>query len=158
VGLVKVQQQTVSSKGLVSCAKSVYKNYGFKGFYRGFSLMFVMESFGRGVYLWTYEFVKRFLEPDSGKNDHSMTTKIVSAASAGCFSWAVVYPYDVIKSRLQADMSGTTYKSAVHCLKVTWREGCAVSSEGLSSRFRFMGGVRALHRGLGFTLLRAGTC
>ena len=150
IGLIKVQQQTVSTKGLFQCISYLYKNYGIKGFYKGYGPMFIMESFGRGVYLWTYEYVKRLLEPENQRKDNSMSTKIIAASSAGCFSWASVYPLDVIKSRVQADIGNNAYKSSFDCLRQTWNEG-----ESNNKHFKFYGGIRALTRGLGFTLLRA---
>lgn len=54
-------------------------------------------------------------------------------------SWLVVYPFDVIKARLQADTTNSKYSSATDCVYKTYQEG----------------GLRAFTRGLGFTLIRA---
>jgi len=147
IGLIKVQQQTVLKKSLLDGISTLYSAHGFKGFYRGFGSMFVMESIGRGVYLWVYELVKRVLEPNTLDNVYTITTKIAAASCAGCLSWASVYPLDVIKSRMQADISGSTYKTFSQCFRDTWDQG--VRTHGR------WGGVYALHRGLGFTMIRA---
>lgn len=147
IGLIKVQQQTVMTKGLVPGINSLYAAYGIKGFYRGFGPMFVMESVGRGVYLWVYELVKRTMEPSVKDNVYSTSAKVTAASCAGCLSWASVYPFDVIKSRLQADIAGSTYKTFSQCVRDTWNQGVRIHGR--------WGGIYALHRGLGFTMIRA---
>ena len=56
--------------------------------------------------------------------------------------WAVIYPIDMIKSRIQTDgfsaADGQKYKSTLHCVRTVWR------TEGLP----------AFMRGLGPTLIR----
>ncbi len=154
ISLVKVQQQAVTQHGILSCAKSLYRTHGIKTFYRGFSMMFLMESFGRGVYLWTYELVKKQMDPTKEycAYDHTTNTKAVAAAIAGTFSWAVVYHCDVIKSRLQADIGGKTYRGPLHCFRSTWEEGEKSTPAGKS---RLMGGLKHIYRGMGFTMIRA---
>jgi solute carrier family 25 carnitine/acylcarnitine transporter 20/29 len=68
--------------------------------------------------------------------------RIVAGALAGISGWLVIYPLDVIKSRLQADALSpglNKYASMTDCFRVSYRQG----------------GVRSLYSGLGFTLLRA---
>ena len=53
-----------------------------------------------------------------------------------CQLWAVIYPIDMIKSRMQTDgfspATGQKYKSAVHCLRTVWRtEGLPAFTRGL---------------------------
>lgn len=70
----------------------------------------------------------------------TLKVRMLAAAVAGVFSWFVIYPMDVIKSKLQIDVNGTKYSnSVVKCFKITWREA----------------GMTGLTRGLGYTLLRA---
>ena len=130
ISLIKVQQQAVTEHSVLNCAKSLYQTHGVKAFYRGYTMMFLMESFGRGVYLWTYEYVKKKIDPTKEycAYDHTTNTKAIAAAVAGTFSWAVVYHCDVIKSRLQADISGKTYSSPMSCFRLTWEEGVKSAS------------------------------
>lgn len=113
--------------------------------------MFVMESVGRGTYLFIYESIKKFINSrtsssqastgkDSLKDSSSLSTKVAAASSAGVISWLLVYPFDVIKARLQADVSSRgKYSSVIDCVRKTYLEG----------------GMSAFTRGLGFTLIRA---
>ena len=56
--------------------------------------------------------------------------------------WAVIYPIDMVKSRIQTDgfspSTGQKYKSAIDCVRIAWRTD----------------GIRAFTRGLGPTLIR----
>lgn len=122
----------------MSSISQIYLSRGVLGFYRAFSCFFIMESLGRGVYLCTYEAVKIILD----ENDFykgNIYGKIISAGVAGCASWFVIYPCDVLKSRMQLDFEGERFKNVFTCLLDTWRQG----------------GIKGLYRGIGFTLIRA---
>lgn len=143
ISLVKVRRQLTENNYLLSSISQVYKSKGVLGFYRGFSCFFIMESLGRGVYLYTYEAVKIILINVKGSNSlqhqSSIYDRILAAGIAGCVSWFVIYPCDVLKSRLQLDFEGVRFKNVTDCLIDTWREG----------------GIRSLYRGISFTLIRA---
>lgn len=154
LNILKIQMQIASEAPVFTIAREVYKINGFRTFYRGLSCSLITESPGKGVYLWTYEYSKVTLEKlfsnqsNIFANDgytihnHKVDTKsrIISAGLAGMISWLVVYPFDVIKSKLQLDVSKTKYSSVGHCIAQTYREG----------------GFKAFFRGLGYTLVRAG--
>ena len=67
-------------------------------------------------------------------------------AHTSCISfiqlWAVIYPIDMVKSRMQTDgfspSTGQKYKSAIDCVRIAWRTD----------------GIGAFTRGLGPTLIR----
>ena len=55
---------------------------------------------------------------------------------SGMLSWAITYPQDVIKSKIQADRFGTqaTYKGYIHCYKLAVaKDGHAVLTRGMAS-------------------------
>jgi len=64
---------------------------------------------------------------------------MLAAATAGVTSWVVAYPFDVIKSRMQLDYNRNRYTSTWQCFRDTYAEG----------------GVKALYRGIGYTIVRA---
>ncbi len=150
ISVIKIQQQVATEKNLVNSIIDIYKKSGIRGFYRGFSTMLVLESPGRGVYMCSYETCKSLIayaNDTQGRaySDRSVTTsqtshRILSAALAGIFSWLVVYPFDVVKARVQLDFNRKLYSSTWSCAVTTWREG----------------GVRAMYRGIVYTLVRAG--
>lgn len=161
IGVVKIQLQIAKEMSLWQCVQHIWqRNNSPRSFYRGLGLAYFMESPGRGVYLWTYETVKALcLNPTEfpiytvahGGHTQDSTTgatvtpyplymRAISASVAGIFSWLVVYPFDVIKARLQLDIGRQKYPSTWHCIRETWKEG----------------GIRGFFRGLSYTLIRAG--
>lgn len=86
-----------------------------------------------GAYFWTYEYLTR----REDLSPISTSSMLMAGGTAGAVSWIVIYPIDVIKSRMQIDDS--KYKNSMDCLRKS------VSKEG----FGF------LYRGLTPTILRA---
>jgi len=123
--------------GPLQCLKNIYKYEGVKGVFRGLGITVAREVPAFGSYFLTYEMLTR--TEDSTRA--STATMLFAGGVAGCVSWVIVYPVDVIKSRMQVDgMSGTPkYKNSWDCVKK------GIASEG----YAFLG------RGLMPTLVRA---
>uniref|UniRef100_A0A1Y1KAE3 Mitochondrial basic amino acids transporter n=1 Tax=Photinus pyralis TaxID=7054 RepID=A0A1Y1KAE3_PHOPY len=121
----------------LECLKSIYKTEGVRGVFRGLGITAVREAPAFATYFVTYEYLTR-----SEDNTRTSTaTMLMAGGLAGCASWAIVYPVDVVKSRLQIDgMNGAPkYKSAWDCCRKS------IASEGYAF----------LTRGLTPTLIRA---
>lgn len=84
--------------------------------------------------------VVRTRESTSLFTKDSLSTRLLASSITGMISWIVIYPIDVIRSRLHLDFAGSEYKSWYDCMKRTYAAG----------------GLSAFYRGLGFTLVRAG--
>ncbi len=161
IGFVKIQQQVASEGSVLAVARNTWRVGGARMMYRGFVPNIFLESPGRGIYLFTYEMVKMVLNQQQHVREggirnlpvnalydqhglhcnveERLSTRIMAAAVAGCTSWAALYPFDVVKSRLQLDKQGLKYTGTLDCFVKTYKEG----------------GMRALYSGLGYTLLRA---
>ncbi|XP_032441802.1 mitochondrial basic amino acids transporter-like isoform X1 [Xiphophorus hellerii] len=132
-------QKKWSSKNLyknsLDCLLHIYRREGLPGIYRGMVTTLVREAPGFGVYFWTYAVLTQSLgcEP----SDTYMIPKLLfSGGMAGITSWIVIYPVDVIKSRLQADGVGgvNQYSSIADCVRQSVRkEGYMVFTRGLTS-------------------------
>ena len=140
VSVVKIQQQVVSDVNMFAAAKMLYRNAGrsFKVFYVGYTPVYICEFFGRSAYFVTYEYGKMMI---SAMNTHawmlpssmlitntgyhgSATTngsdvyhlsptivRMLAAPIAGMVSWTLIYPLDVVKAKLQVDISGAKYNN-----------------------------------------------
>lgn len=159
ISFVKIQQQVTSESGILAVGRECIRRGGIMSLYRGAACQVMLESPGRGVYLVTYEYVKMLLNQRQVERDNqgipasqlyskmglhsnvkeSQTTRMMAAAVAGTNSWICLYPFDVIKARLQVDGTGAKYKGTIDCFVKTFREG----------------GIPALYRGLGYTIIRA---
>ncbi|KAI0474218.1 mitochondrial carrier [Xylaria cf. heliscus] len=163
--LAPTQTHTPSSSWGITC--TILRTEGIRGLYCGGVVTALRDSIGYGFYFWTYEFCGRLsaqlassssftADNGRGSSNDSGTDLMREAAKvllcggmAGVVSWASVYPLDVIKTKVQAQIPldptttpllGTAKrKGAVQIFKESYREG----------------GMRSFFRGLGWCSLRA---
>lgn len=135
--LAKTRSQiSDGSKPPLLCLKELYQQNGTRGIFRGLTTTILREVPAFGSYFLTYEYLTRSDDP----NPVSTLSMLISGGIAGTVSWVVVYPIDVIKSRMQIDGVGEIkYKNSFDCLRKS------VSREG----YRF------LYKGFSPTILRA---
>ncbi|KAI8849734.1 mitochondrial carrier domain-containing protein [Chytridium lagenaria] len=132
-------------KGPVDFAKKVVGLYGVQGLYKGQGITLLRECHGYGIYFMTYEaLIQRTMRVEGKKrNEISALTQCGFGAMSGYTLWIMIYPIDVIKSRLQTDSfikAEQKYKGSLDCA----RKILAVE------------GVRGLYRGFLACMLRAG--
>ncbi|TPX36602.1 hypothetical protein SmJEL517_g01175 [Synchytrium microbalum] len=110
--LVKIQRQlerlvlassaaTTRSKTKSSfrVASDIIRAKGVVGLYRGISLHLLRDSVGTGIYFSSYESAKRLLTPSDKKP--GPLTHLLSGAASGITSWLVIFPVDMVKTRVQ---------------------------------------------------------
>ena len=137
---------------------------GIRNFYTGFGFHFFCDSIGRGVYMYSYELLKRQLAQAKLYNNKSATNeqqeqqqipnrvstanlsipeRMICAASSGMICWAFIFPADVIRSKLYA-------KSLNAQVQPTTMDGIYLARQMVKEQ-----GIQSLYRG-GVTVLRAG--
>lgn len=150
--------------GPFDAIKKIYSAHGIAGIYKGQAVTLLREATGYGVYFLTYE---KLMQWEMGKKNIrrdqiSPMNAVLYGATAGyavSFGmstssvpplpyfihsqlWAVIYPIDMIKSRMQTDgftsSTGQKYTSTLDCVRTVWRTE----------------GIGAFTRGLGPTLIR----
>ena len=135
VELIKIKMQIPKTqyKSSLECAKDLLKTNGHKYLMRGTGLTILRDVPAVSTYFISFEYICN----SYGKaRDHIPVTQILMAGGlAGCVSWVVTYPIDVIKTRFQADKS---YLNVRDCFSKT------IATEG----------SKGLWRGLAPTLLR----
>lgn len=143
---VKVRLQTQRHGGNVvyrnsfDAAKRILASHGATGLYRGFASTCLRQAPGFAAYFGTYDELKAYGQSYFGE-DHLWMASIMAGGVAGSLSWAVVYPVDLVKSRIQAlPLTATSAERAF--LNIAER---VVKQQGWAS----------LYRGLGITVLRA---
>ncbi|KAL7461006.1 hypothetical protein ACHAXS_001444 [Conticribra weissflogii] len=161
--VIKTKQQ-IMVWGFRKAASETYLNGCMKGkqnflrgvrqFYTGFSLHFLCFTFGGSVYFTTYEMSKRYFAQKRHGNKEldlfnnkvrtnrlSLGERMMSAAVAGTSCWCVIFPADVVRSRLYAqslsNQSKSAHVSGFYIAKQLIQEG-------------------SLYKGMGVTVLRAG--
>ncbi|GFP99926.1 mitochondrial arginine transporter bac2 [Phtheirospermum japonicum] len=129
--------QSCCNKGPLDVTRNIFRTQGWGGIYRGLGITLVRDAPSHGVYFWTYEFTREQLHPGCRKNrDESFKTTLTAGGLAGVTSWISCYPFDVLKTRIQAQ---SKYCGIFDCYRK------CVEQEGYN----------ALWRGIGTTLARA---
>ncbi|KAJ6625256.1 mitochondrial carrier [Mycena sp. CBHHK59/15] len=140
---IRIRLQTQSSikpeyAGPFDAIKKIYTAHGIRGVFKGQGVTLVREA-GYGFYFLTYEkLVQREMAKTGIKREQLSPAKaVLYGAVAGYALWAVIYPIDMIKSRMQTDgftgATGQKYKSAIDCVRTVWRtEGISAFTRGLT--------------------------
>lgn len=129
------QKKKIQYKNPLDCLSKTFRKEGLVGVYRGLGCTILRDAPAFGVYFAGYEYLTEKVTDSKGKvNTLSL---LFVGGLAGVMSWIVIYPLDVMKSRLQADgMSGGAkkYKGLWDCMKKSYRsEGLKVFAKGLNS-------------------------
>jgi solute carrier family 25 carnitine/acylcarnitine transporter 20/29 len=131
---IKTKQQT-RQLGIFEAMKELPKSGA-----RGFAPHFVSETFGRGIYFASYEYLKRRQGADGGTI--GLHQRMACAATSGIICWSFIFPFDALRCRMFAQQTETTSLS--------------ISTLELANLMYRQGGVQSFFRGFGVTVLRAG--
>ena len=106
--LIKCRQQmegvgkkVSSTKGWLM-TKQVIQTQGIRGLFKANTLTIIREVPANAVYFAAYVYFKNAMKPKLG--DGGLNTVIVGGI-AGLLSWVVSYPQDVVKTRIQCDVT-----------------------------------------------------
>ncbi|KAI0733037.1 mitochondrial carrier [Fomitopsis betulina] len=145
---IRLQTQSATSPtyaGPWDAIKKIYSAHGVAGIYKGQVVTLWRESLGYGIYFLVYEkLMQREMTRKGIRRDQvNPANAVLFGAASGYALWAIIYPIDMIKSRIQTDgfspSEGQKYKSTLDCARTIWR------TEGMG----------AFMRGLGPTLIRS---
>lgn len=118
----------------LDCLFKIYRLDGMRGLFRGLCATALRDAPAFGVYFAGYEYLTQIFTDSNG--DVNTIGLIMAGGLAGVLSWVVVYPVDVLKSRLQADGIGNQrlYNGLCDCMKKSLiSEGYKVMFRGLNS-------------------------
>ena len=122
----------------LDAGRRIWETRGICGLYRGLTATCLRQAPGFAVYFSCYDDIKHRLQRSLGE---SWAAPILAGGTAGSLSWAVVYPIDLIKSRIQV-----LPLDASKLERSMWNIARDIYQKG---------GWRSLYRGLGITVLRA---
>lgn len=139
---------------------------GIRGLYFGGTVTALRDSVGYGFYFWSYELTTRWMEQWSkahegqgGSFTGSETAKVLLCGGlAGIVTWASIFPLDVIKTRVQAQVNNastiavvTGESSPLLSSTVPKRSGAIEVARDAYKE----GGLRIFFRGLAVCSVRA---
>ncbi|XP_069119203.1 solute carrier family 25 member 45-like isoform X2 [Argopecten irradians] len=125
-------------RGPVEATVHTYRTVGLTGLYKGGTVMAVRDVPTCGLYMLTYSYIGDFLRQKQWTDSRGIIAELISGGCAGSLAWFATMPFDVIKSRYQADFSGL-YKRPLDCAIASYKEE----------------GFRVFYRGTFVTCLRA---
>lgn len=118
--LIKCRAQLATSSAETSSwaiTKHIWRaEGGLRGFYFGGTVTALRDSVGYGFYFWSYELTTRWMDTwlaSNGSADGFVTDGVTVADAAkvllcggiaGVVTWASVFPLDVVKTRVQAQV------------------------------------------------------
>ncbi|XP_014286661.1 mitochondrial basic amino acids transporter isoform X2 [Halyomorpha halys] len=126
--ILQVQKKNMY-KGAIDCLAKIYRSKGLKGIYKGYYLTICREVPSFGAYFMFFEIL-------SGGWDAPTWRTMLAGGTAGSISWLIVYPVDVLKTRIQSDgvNSKAQYKGYLHCFRESFKaEGYPFLTRGLVS-------------------------
>ena len=129
-------------RGPVDVLRNLILRHGMRrGLFLGLGATLLRDIPSFGFYFGFYEMLRRMFAGSSRTvAELSGFETMLAGAAGGVASWVVIYPFDVVKSRLQAqDLDHRVYRGTWDCMTQTFRAG----------------GTRALFSGLGTTVLRS---
>jgi solute carrier family 25 carnitine/acylcarnitine transporter 20/29 len=142
----RLQLPDSTYKGPLQAAKSIVSSHGIPGLYRGINSTLIREIPAFGAYFSVYDAVKDsvnsyFDTHNSDSSQHMWLASAFAGGVSGSFTWAMIYPIDVIKTRIQ-----TSPMAAPKNELQIYHVGRTIVKEH---------GWRFLFRGLNVTLIRA---
>lgn len=152
-------------------AANIYRNFGgIKGFYMGFPLHMARDTLGTALYFGFYDSIRKLVSRHS-KNDSRSgpslygipgpVVSFLSGSSAGILSWLIVYPVDLIKTKVQRDaLAGnprqfTGWQVFLHMIKERPPIQAEGQKQGILKTDTFLARFLRLYRGLGVSALRS---
>jgi len=126
--------------GVWDCAKQLYRHRGIPAIFQGWGATALRDIPCFGAYFYFFELTRRLFTPP--EKEPPLWVNFLAGGSAGFGFWGLLYPLDIIKTKIQidaTDYADRKYKGYLDCVRQILREG----------------GVAALFKGYNPALLRA---
>jgi len=169
--LVKVRRQLeytiAASKGIslvrppstMEAVREIFRSNGITGLYTGFRLHFLRDTSGTALYFLEYDGMRHLLgRTRSGEQGptppwlpiHASLVPFVCGSLSGVTSWALIYPVDVVKTKVQQRaLAGDRYRGV---WETFYR---LVRGPDPNAPKPVLAGIARIYRGLGVSALRS---
>ncbi|KAF2477912.1 mitochondrial carrier [Lindgomyces ingoldianus] len=92
-----------------SIARDTWKYEGIRGLYYGGGITSVRDAVGYGFYFWSYEWSKQTFSSPEDTDRQTALKVLLCGGFAGIVTWASIFPLDVVKTRVQTQLSHLPY-------------------------------------------------
>lgn len=133
--LIKCKLQSIKEKGhkpisAFSLTQQIIRTQGIKGMFNGLSSTILREMPGYFTFFFGIEGTKKILIEHAGFDRTSTFVPLGAGAVGGICLWLTIFPFDLIKSRIQIDNSSLTLPQMF--LKIVREEGAKNLYRGLT--------------------------
>ena len=119
--------------GPINCLIKIYQEEGLqRGICRGMLSTMLRDAPGLAIYFGVYSGLSGLLL--GGGGHFGVLPVLLAAGTSGCIYWFSIFPFDVIKSRIQADGVGgvSRYSGILDCFRKSYAdEGLAAFTRGM---------------------------
>ncbi|KAJ2610768.1 hypothetical protein H4S08_003459 [Coemansia sp. RSA 1365] len=125
----------------ISVLREIVHRHGISGTYYGLRLHIMRDASGTAIYFAAYETVKEILRRFTGSDTTGALTHMLAGGTCGVASWLLIFPVDLVKSRMQSQVlrPTQTFLTSWQCLR------------DIYTRL----GMAGLYRGVSVSLIRA---
>ncbi|KAG1659261.1 Calcium-binding mitochondrial carrier protein SCaMC-2-B [Nymphon striatum] len=109
-------------KGMKSCFMHMYNEGGVRSLWRGNGINVLKIAPETALKFMTYEQIKQLIRNYTGKDQLSIYERFLAGSSAGGISQTIIYPMEVLKTRLALSRSGQ-YEGIMNAAKEIYRAG-----------------------------------
>ncbi|KAI0345324.1 hypothetical protein BDW22DRAFT_1326075 [Trametopsis cervina] len=151
----------VKPPGTSQAVREIYKRNGLRGLYTGFHLHCLRDTLGTSLYFFEYDGLRHIMgrlptgeqgPPPVWMPIHSSLIPFLCGSLAGVTSWALIYPLDVVKTKVQQRaLAGTPPRSISETLYRLIRGPDPSTPRSVPQ------GLARIYRGLGVSALRSVT-
>ncbi|QRW26927.1 mitochondrial carrier protein [Rhizoctonia solani] len=145
--------------GNIDAIKDIFRQHGTLGLYKGFKLHFVRDTAGTALYFMEYDAMRLLLGrlPNGHQGStptwfplHHSMIPFFCGSIAGVTSWAIIYPLDVVKTKIQQRaLAGIPARGVFETFKRMLRGSDPNSPKPL------LVGLTRLYQGLGVSAFRS---
>jgi len=129
VFVMKTKQQLTGKSFFKTLKSTINHPAGFKNFYVGLGPHMICETVWRGCYFTAYEHLKRQVSKfydEPIQQPLPLPHTVACAGVAGAFAWAIMFPVDVVRSRMYAQAAKFPNHpdplSSLQMAKSLWKE------------------------------------
>jgi hypothetical protein len=167
--------QMVKPPNTINAVREIFRTHGLSGLWIGFRLHFVRDTAGTALYFFEYDAMRHLLgRQRSGEQGPTpawlpIPTSLipfVCGSLAGVSSWALIYPLDVVKTKVQQRaLAGTPPKGVWETLRRLVRGTADQYSRATMAQNSLgpdpkdpkpvLAGIARIYRGLGVSAVRS---
>ncbi|GMT31572.1 hypothetical protein PFISCL1PPCAC_22869 [Pristionchus fissidentatus] len=128
---LQVHASHTNKLNVFSAVKLLHAEGGIKSFWRGNGVNVVKIAPESAIKFMAYEQMKRLIQRAKGSNELEVYERFVAGSSAGAISQTIIYPMEVLKTRLALRRTGQLHKGLGHfAVKLYRKEGLSTFYKG----------------------------